>query len=220
MYPAVSPGPGDYLYPSRFFCSSPLFPSPPHARIFSSKHQNGDVDTLSMTFSLPSLTMSLHAPYPFRPLLLDFILVLNPSSTVQCPSVTIASYSFDSVINYLPDDDDGAYVEPLEDQRIIKVEASDRDGKSIALSYVAPLWPRSFHAQGSCFWLLHHSYMNVGVVGHGSFGVVCQGKIVPTEGGKVLAEGESDEVAIKKVLQDKRFKVIFLNLGSCPGILD
>lgn len=46
-----------------------------------------------------------------------------------------------------------------------------------------------------------HRYTSVGVVGHGSFGVVCQGKILATE------KGEGEDVAIKKVLQDKRFKV-------------
>ena len=41
------------------------------------------------------------------------------------------------------------------------------------------------------------SYTSVRIIGNGSFGVVYQAKIVET----------SDFVAIKKVLQDKRFKV-------------
>jgi hypothetical protein len=44
------------------------------------------------------------------------------------------------------------------------------------------------------------SYTNCKVIGNGSFGVVFQAKLV--------AEHESgDDIAIKKVLQDKRFKV-------------
>ena len=44
------------------------------------------------------------------------------------------------------------------------------------------------------------SYSNIKVVGNGSFGVVFQAKLNP--------DGES--AAVKKVLQDKRFKVRFL----------
>ncbi len=44
------------------------------------------------------------------------------------------------------------------------------------------------------------SYSNCKVVGNGSFGVVFSAKIV----GSV---NDGDEIAIKKVLQDKRFKV-------------
>ncbi len=44
------------------------------------------------------------------------------------------------------------------------------------------------------------SYTNCKVIGNGSFGVVFQAKLV--------SEHESaDDIAIKKVLQDKRFKV-------------
>lgn len=44
------------------------------------------------------------------------------------------------------------------------------------------------------------SYTNCKVIGNGSFGVVFQAKLVSEhEGG--------DDIAIKKVLQDKRFKV-------------
>jgi hypothetical protein len=56
------------------------------------------------------------------------------------------------------------------------------------------------------------SYSNCKVIGNGSFGVVFQAKLVggPKEG---------DDIAIKKVLQDKRFKVrcnYFLQwFGSC-----
>lgn len=43
------------------------------------------------------------------------------------------------------------------------------------------------------------SYTNCKVVGNGSFGVVFQAKL--------LDGGEGEDIAIKKVLQDKRFKV-------------
>ena len=53
------------------------------------------------------------------------------------------------------------------------------------------------------------TYTNCKVVGNGSFGVVFQAKLVgsPKEG---------EDIAIKKVLQDKRFKVCF---GSFPSII-
>jgi len=50
------------------------------------------------------------------------------------------------------------------------------------------------------------AYTNCKVIGNGSFGVVFQAKIVPpgsTQGGSTAT---GDDVAIKKVLQDKRFK--------------
>ncbi len=47
------------------------------------------------------------------------------------------------------------------------------------------------------------SYTDTKVIGNGSFGVVYQAKLVQT----------NDQVAIKKVLQDKRFKVIHLKLN-------
>lgn len=43
------------------------------------------------------------------------------------------------------------------------------------------------------------SYTNCKVVGNGSFGVVFQAKL--------LDGGDGEDIAIKKVLQDKRFKV-------------
>jgi glycogen synthase kinase 3 beta len=43
------------------------------------------------------------------------------------------------------------------------------------------------------------SYTNCKVIGNGSFGVVFQAKLVEHDAG--------DDIAIKKVLQDKRFKV-------------
>jgi hypothetical protein len=46
------------------------------------------------------------------------------------------------------------------------------------------------------------SYTNCKVIGNGSFGVVFQAKLVGLQ-------KESDDIAIKKVLQDKRFKVTF-----------
>jgi hypothetical protein len=53
------------------------------------------------------------------------------------------------------------------------------------------------------------SYTNCKVVGNGSFGVVFQARLVGSQ-------KESDDIAIKKVLQDKRFKVIFSLPSSSP----
>jgi hypothetical protein len=47
------------------------------------------------------------------------------------------------------------------------------------------------------------SYSNCKVIGNGSFGVVFQAKLVG-------APKEAEDIAIKKVLQDKRFKVRYL----------
>jgi len=44
------------------------------------------------------------------------------------------------------------------------------------------------------------SYTNCKVIGNGSFGVVFQAKLVGTS-------KDAEDIAIKKVLQDKRFKV-------------
>lgn len=44
------------------------------------------------------------------------------------------------------------------------------------------------------------SYTNCKVIGNGSFGVVFQAKVIAAPKGE-------DDIAIKKVLQDKRFKV-------------
>lgn len=46
------------------------------------------------------------------------------------------------------------------------------------------------------------AYTNCKVIGNGSFGVVFQAKLVQGAG-----PGTDDQIAIKKVLQDKRFKV-------------
>jgi len=46
------------------------------------------------------------------------------------------------------------------------------------------------------------AYTNCKVIGNGSFGVVFQAKMV-----QGAAPGADDQIAIKKVLQDKRFKV-------------
>ena len=51
------------------------------------------------------------------------------------------------------------------------------------------------------------SYTNCKVIGNGSFGVVFQARLVGSQ-------KEGDDIAIKKVLQDKRFKVIFISLSS------
>lgn len=54
------------------------------------------------------------------------------------------------------------------------------------------------------------SYSNCKVIGNGSFGVVFQAKLVggPKEG---------DDIAIKKVLQDKRFKVCYYPILAPDG---
>ena len=48
------------------------------------------------------------------------------------------------------------------------------------------------------------AYTNCKVIGNGSFGVVFQAKLVQGPG---AGNNDSEDVAIKKVLQDKRFKV-------------
>lgn len=55
------------------------------------------------------------------------------------------------------------------------------------------------------------SYTNCKVIGNGSFGIVFQAKLVVEEG-----SNEDTDIAIKKVLQDKRFKV----RCNCPIWLD
>lgn len=52
------------------------------------------------------------------------------------------------------------------------------------------------------------SYMDTKVIGNGSFGVVFQAKLVET----------GELVAIKKVLQDKRFKVRYWQGVACTVI--
>src|SRR5690349_18005692 len=68
------------------------------------------------------------------------------------------------------------------------------------------------------------AYTNCKVIGNGSFGVVFQAKLVSQ--GSEPAEGsskESDEVAIKKVLQDKRFKnreLQIMRIVKHPNVVD
>ncbi|KIJ29892.1 hypothetical protein M422DRAFT_76738 [Sphaerobolus stellatus SS14] len=60
------------------------------------------------------------------------------------------------------------------------------------------------------------SYTNCKVIGNGSFGVVFQAKVVNAPKGE-------DEIAIKKVLQDKRFKnreLQIMRLVSHPNVVD
>lgn len=65
--------------------------------------------------------------------------------------------------------------------------------------------------------VLRISYTGCRVVGNGSFGVVFQAKLVrSTEPGAIQGSDEEDDVAIKKVLQDKRFKVSH-RFARCPG---
>jgi glycogen synthase kinase 3 beta len=57
------------------------------------------------------------------------------------------------------------------------------------------------------------TYTNYKVIGNGSFGVVYQAKLVPS----------GEEIAIKKVLQDKRFKnreLQIMRLVSHPNVVD
>ncbi|KAG5727605.1 Protein kinase gsk3 [Termitomyces sp. T112] len=59
------------------------------------------------------------------------------------------------------------------------------------------------------------SYTNCKVIGNGSFGVVFQARLASTK--------ESDDIAIKKVLQDKRFKnreLQIMRLVSHPNVVD
>lgn len=48
------------------------------------------------------------------------------------------------------------------------------------------------------FWFLEIQYADAKVIGNGSFGVVYLAKLLTT----------NEDIAIKKVLQDKRFKVL------------
>ena len=54
------------------------------------------------------------------------------------------------------------------------------------------------------------SYTNCKVIGNGSFGVVFQAKVISAPKGE-------DDIAIKKVLQDKRFKVRSLVVACSSG---
>lgn len=56
------------------------------------------------------------------------------------------------------------------------------------------------------------SYTNCKVIGNGSFGIVFQAKVLNAP------KGEED-IAIKKVLQDKRFKVILLSFFNKAAYL-
>ena len=60
------------------------------------------------------------------------------------------------------------------------------------------------------------AYTNCKVIGNGSFGVVFQAKLVGEP-------KESEDIAIKKVLQDKRFKnreLQIMRLVSHPNVVD
>lgn len=62
------------------------------------------------------------------------------------------------------------------------------------------------------------AYTNCKVIGNGSFGVVYQAKLVGD------SKDRGEDIAIKKVLQDKRFKVrtrscvVALPLGTCRDV--
>jgi len=71
------------------------------------------------------------------------------------------------------------------------------------------------------------AYTNCKVIGNGSFGVVYQAKLTSVGGegssNGGLAGGGGDEIAIKKVLQDKRFKnreLQIMRLVSHPNVVD
>ncbi len=98
----------------------------------------------------------------------------------------------------------GVKLNPLDDpNKVIKVLASD--GKTAEQKEIA--------------------YTNCKVIGNGSFGVVFQAQLV-TPAGQEAAEGsskESDQVAIKKVLQDKRFKnreLQIMRIVKHPNVVD
>lgn len=118
-------------------------------------------------------------PLPLRLPLFDFALVLNPTSSRPCPSARVClPPRFVNTHQTCAADDP---------QKVVKVVASDgKTGDQCELSYT-----------------------NCKVVGNGSFGVVFQAKLVggnlsPSSSGDTSGD---DDVAIKKVLQDKRFKV-------------
>lgn len=84
-------------------------------------------------------------------------------------------------LKYIANDSDLYYPTAIDDpHKIVKVIASD--GKTGETREI--------------------SYSNCKVIGNGSFGVVFQAKLVG-------APKEGEDIAIKKVLQDKRFKVRF-----------
>lgn len=63
------------------------------------------------------------------------------------------------------------------------------------------------------------AYTNCKVIGNGSFGVVYQAKLVGD------SQDRGEDIAIKKVLQDKRFKVrtrfcvVVMPLGACLDVV-
>ncbi|KAM0753161.1 Pkinase-domain-containing protein [Meredithblackwellia eburnea MCA 4105] len=131
-----------------------------------------------------------------RPLALDFPLVLNPTSTKICPSVSPPLLSFTINPGLGPEN---AADDP---SKVVKVVASHgKTGDQCELSYTGTK-----------------------VVGNGSFGVVFQAKLVRSgEAGSVPADDEEDDVAIKKVLQDKRFKnreLQIMRLVKHPNVVD
>jgi glycogen synthase kinase 3 beta len=69
------------------------------------------------------------------------------------------------------------------------------------------------------------AYTNCKVIGNGSFGVVFQAKLVSPSGSDATegSSKDSDEVAIKKVLQDKRFKnreLQIMRIVKHPNVVD
>ncbi|WWD01657.1 hypothetical protein V866_008602 [Kwoniella sp. B9012] len=94
----------------------------------------------------------------------------------------------------------GVRVTPDDPSRVVTVQAqSGKTGKEMSISYT-----------------------NCKVVGNGSFGVVFAAKMLPVKHDDGLEEPES-EIAIKKVLQDKRFKnreLQIMRLVSHPNVVD
>ncbi|KAK4705419.1 hypothetical protein P7C70_g780, partial [Phenoliferia sp. Uapishka_3] len=109
----------------------------------------------------------------------DLPLVLNPTSAKPCPHVSPPFLHF--VINH----DVGPFTAD-DPSKLVKVVASHgKTGEQCELSYTG-----------------------CRVVGNGSFGVVFQAKLVKSlDPGAIQATEDDDDVAIKKVLQDKRFKL-------------
>ena len=109
---------------------------------------------------------------------LAYPLLLNPTSTKSCPSTSSACAETTSfTTNYVPH----SFLTADDSQKLVKVIASHgKTGDQCELSYT-----------------------NCKVVGNGSFGVVFQARLME---GSLESNGD-DDIAIKKVLQDKRFKV-------------
>ncbi|KAL8281157.1 hypothetical protein RQP46_006515 [Phenoliferia psychrophenolica] len=134
--------------------------------------------------------------FPSLTSVLDFPLVLNPTSARPCHSVSPPFLFF--IVN----DNSGPGAAADDPSKLVKVVASHgKTGDQCELSYTG-----------------------CRVVGNGSFGVVFQAKLVRSnEPGAIQGSDEEDDVAIKKVLQDKRFKnreLQIMRLVKHPNVVD